>query len=275
MEHLEVIFFWSAFLLYGGAFVLFFYHLLAKRASLNRLAVVAVVVAWLAQGVSLVLRGIDAGHVPVVGAYESLSLAAWFIVLVYIALELRTRVRAVGLYVMPIVWVFLGVAWMHYHAPGRLLPVLKSDLVAVHVVVIFTALAAFVLAAGAAALYVVEEWQLKRRGFDAVLGRLPSLDTLDKLTYHAILFGLPFLSMGIVAGVIRAEKWAVQDWYFDPLVILAVVAWFIYAAFLWGRLVAGWRGRRSAYVALLGLVCLLFIRFVGVPFLSTFHKYGS
>ena len=275
MERLEVILFWVAFLFYGGAFVFFLYYLFSKRPSLNRLGVVIVVAGGVAHGLSLLLRGLAAEHVPIVGAYESLSLAAWLIVLVYLVLELRTQIRAIGLYAMPIVWVFLGVAWMHYHGPGTLLPVLKSDLVAVHVVVIFTALAAFNLAAGAAAMYVIEEWQLKRRGFGAVLGRLPSLETLDKLTYHAILFGLPFLSMGIVAGIIRAEKWAVHGWYLDPLVILAVVTWFVYAIYLWGRISAGWRGRRSAYLALFGLVCLLLIRFAAVPFLSTFHKYGS
>jgi ABC-type transport system involved in cytochrome c biogenesis permease subunit len=190
-------------------------------------------------------------------------------------LELRTSVRAIGLYAMPAVLLLLGVAWAGYSAPAGLLPVLKSDLVALHVIVIFTSLAAFNLAAGAAVLYLIEDWQLKRHGFTAVLGRLPSLETLDKLTFHAILFGLPFLSMGIIAGIIRAQKWGVQGWYLDPLVLLAIVAWAVYAMFLYARVSAGWRGRRTAYLALAGLVCLLLIRFAAVPFLSGFHTYGS
>lgn len=275
MEHISVILFWTAFLLYGAALVLFVYHLASKRPVFNRWGVIVVIAAWSAQTVSLVLRGISAGHVPVVGAYESLSLAGWFIVLVYLVLELSTRMRAIGLYAMPAVLIFLGVAWANYSGPADLLPVLQSDLVALHVIVIFTSLAAFNLAAGAAVLYLIEDWQLKRQGFSAVLGRLPSLETLDKVTFRAILFGLPFLSMGIIAGVIRAEKWGVHEWYLDPLVWLAVVAWAVYAVYLYARVGAGWRGRRTAYLALAGLVCLLIIRFAAVPFLSSFHTYGS
>jgi cytochrome c-type biogenesis protein CcsB len=275
VEHVSVILFWMAFLLYGAAFVLFVYHLVSKRAVFNRWGVFVVVAAWVVQTGSLVLRGVAAGHVPVFGAYESLSLIAWFIALVYLVLELRTNVRAMGLYAMPALLLCLGVAWGDYSAPAGLLPVLKSDLVALHVAVIFTSLAAFILAAGAAVLYLIEDWELKRHGFSAVLGRLPSLETLDKLTFHAILFGLPFLSMGIIAGIIRAQKWGVHDWYLDPLVLLAIMAWAVYAVFLYVRVSAGWRGRRTAYLALVGLVCLLLIRFAAVPFLSGFHTYGS
>ena len=275
MEHISVVLFWLAYLLYGAAFVLFVYHLVSKRPVFNRWGLLVVVAAWITQTVSLASRGVSAGHVPVVGAYESLSLIAWFVVLVYLVLELRTNVRAIGLYAMPAVLIFLGVAWANYRAPAGLLPVLKSDLVALHVTVIFTSLAAFILAAGAALLYLIEDRQLKRHGFSAVLGRLPSLETLDRLTFHAILFGLPFLSMGIIAGIIRAQKWGVHQWYLDPLVLLAIVAWAVYAAFLYARVGAGWRGRRTAYLALAGVVCLLLIRFAAVPFLSNFHTYGS
>ena len=150
MEHVSVVLFWVAFLLYGAAFVLFVYHLVSKRPVFNRWGLFVVVAAWIAQTVALVLRGVSAGHVPVFGAYESLSLTAWFIALVYLILELRTNVRAIGLYAMPAVLILLGVAWANYSAPAGLLPVLKSDLVALHVAVIFTSLAAFNLAAGAA-----------------------------------------------------------------------------------------------------------------------------
>jgi cytochrome c-type biogenesis protein CcsB len=275
VEHTSVILFWVAFLLYGAAFVLFVYHLVSKRPVFNRWGLAVVGAAWIAQTLSLVLRGVSAGHVPVFGAYESLSLIAWFVALVYLALELRASVRAIGLYAMPVVLIALGVAWANYRGPAGLLPVLKSDLVALHVAVIFTSLAAFILAAGAALLYLIEDWELKRHGFNAVLGRLPSLETLDRLTFHAILFGLPFLSMGIIAGIIRAQKWGVHEWYLDPLVLLAIIAWAVYAGFLYARVSAGWRGRRTAYLALAGLVCLLLIRFAAVPFLSSFHTYGS
>jgi len=108
-----------------------------------------------------------------------------------------------------------------------------------------------------------------------VLGRLPALETLDRLTSHAIMFGLPFLTMGIVAGVIRAQKFGVASWYTDPLVLLAAGAWLVYAAFVYLRYGRGWHGRRPAWLAIAGLVFLFAIRFVAVPYLSNFHTWGS
>ncbi len=275
MERTSVILLWVAFLLYGAAFAVFLYHLFSKRESMNRLGLLIAAGGWAAQTVALILRGVAAGHAPVVGAYESLAVAAWAIVTVYLLLEWRTGVKAVGLYVMPAVCIFLGLAWFNYDAPSALLPVLKSDLVVLHVTVILISVGCFFVAGGAGLIYLIEETQLKRRHTVPVIGRLPSLATLDRLIYHAILFGLPFLTMGIVAGVIRAERWGVKHWYIDATPILSVVVWALYVAFVYGHMRAGWRGRRASYFALAGLIVLLFIRFVAEPYLGDFHTYGG
>ena len=274
MEHAQVVTFWLSFLLYAAGFVYLLYFLITKRETQNRIGLGCVVTGWLLQTATLALRWVQAGHVPVVGAYESITTLTWAVVAVYLVLEWRTRIKALGLYVMPAVLVFLAVAWTAYSPPAALRPALKSDIVVIHVVVIFTAVAAFVVAGGAALIYLIEERELKRRKIGPVLGRLPSLRTLDQLVNHAVMFGLPFLSMGIVAGVIRAETFGVGHWWTDAVVLLAVLAWAIYAGLLYLRHASGWRGRRSAWLALAGLVCLLAIRLVAVPYLSNFHVWG-
>ena len=108
-----------------------------------------------------------------------------------------------------------------------------------------------------------------------MLGRLPSLATLEKLVYHATLLGLPFLTMGMVAGIIRAETFNVPHWWVDALVLLSLGAWAVYLVLLWGRMRADWVGSRIAWLAIAGLVVLLVIRFAAVPYLSGFHTYGG
>lgn len=275
MEHAQVVVFWLAFLLYAAGFVYLLYYLISKRELQNRLGLACVVAGWVLETVTLVLRWVQAGHVPVVGAYESMTALTWAVVAVYLVLEWRTRIKAIGLYVMPAVLVLLTIAWMQYAAPASLVPALKSDIVVIHVIVIFTAVAAFVVAGGAALIYLIEDHQLKRRRIGRILGRLPALRTLDQLVNHAVMFGLPFLSMGIVAGIIRAETFGVRRWWDDAVVLLAMVTWFIYAGSIYLRVASGWRGRRTAWLTLAGLVCLLAIRLVAVPYLSAFHNWGK
>jgi ABC-type transport system involved in cytochrome c biogenesis permease subunit len=275
MAHASVIFFWLAFLLYGAAFAVFLYHLFGRHSAMNSLGLALVVAGLACQTVAIILRGVSAGRVPVVGAYESLTMVAWSIVVVYLVLELFTRIKAVGLYVMPIVLVLLTVALVEYKAPGGLVPALRSDIVVLHVIVMFVAIGCLYVAGGAAIIYLVEEALLRRHKLGGVLGRLPSLATLEKLVYHATLLGLPFLTMGMVAGIIRAETFSVPHWWVDPLVLLSLAAWAVYLVLLWGRMRADWVGSRIAWLAITGLVVLLVIRFAAVPYLSGFHNYGG
>jgi ABC-type transport system involved in cytochrome c biogenesis permease subunit len=275
MEHASIIFFWVALLLYGAAFAFSLYYLFSRRPAMNALSLAFASAGLACQTAAIVLRGLGAGRVPVVGAYESLSMVAWSIVVVYLILELLTRIKAIGLYVMPIVLLLLTVALVEHKAAGALMPALRSDIVVLHVIVVFTAIGCLYLAGGAAIIYLVEEALLKRRKLGGVLGRLPSLATLEKLIYHATLVGLPFLTMGIFAGVIRAETFNVPRWWVDPMVILSLVAWVVYVVLLWGRMRADWVGGRLAWLAVAGLVVMLVIRLVAVPYLSGFHTYGG
>jgi ABC-type transport system involved in cytochrome c biogenesis permease subunit len=276
MGHASIIFSWVAYLLYGAAFAFSLYHLFSRRPVMNRLSLACAASALACQTAAIALRGLAVGRVPVVGAYESLSLAAWSIVVVYLMLELIAKVKAIGLYVMPVVLLLLTVGLLqHETVAGALAPALRSDIVVLHVIVVFTAIGCLYLAGGAALIYLIEDALLKRRRPDGVLGRLPSLATLEKLVYHATLVGLPFLTMGICAGVIRAETFEVARWWVDPMVLLSLAGWVVYVVLLWGRMRAGWVGTRLAWLAVVGLVVLLVIRLAAVPYLSGFHTYGG
>lgn len=275
MEHLSAIVLWIAFLLFCGGFAMFLVALFGRHDGLNLVGLWLVVGGWALLAIALVTRGISAGHFPTVGAYESLAAVAWSVVTVYLVVEFFTRVKTVGLYVTPVVIGLLVAALIEYSAPRDLMPALRSDVVTMHVIVMLTAVGALYVAGGAALIYLFEEWQLKRRRLGGVLGRLPSLATLDRLIFHATLLGLPFLTMGMAAGVIRAETFNVEQWWYDPMVLLSVGAWAVYALLLWGRMREDWGGRRVAYLAVTGLVLMFVIRFVAVPYLSGFHTYGG
>jgi ABC-type transport system involved in cytochrome c biogenesis permease subunit len=275
MEHASVILLWIAFLLYAGAFAVFVYHLFTRRPGVYRVGLVVAAVGLLLHSGALITRGVSAGHVPFSGAFESLLLLSWAVSLVWHVLESFTRIKAIGLYAMAVVLVLLTAAWTQYDAPAALVPALRSDIVVLHVIVMVTAIAALYVAGGAAIIYLVEQGLLKRHRLNGVLGRLPSLASLDKLMYHATLFGLPFLTMGMVAGVIRAVTFKVANWWADPMVLLALLAWALYAWLLWGRARGDWAGNRVAWLAVTGLVVMLVIRFAAVPYLSGFHTYGG
>ena len=275
MDQTSAICLWLAYLLYAAAFAVFLVAFFAQRPGMNRLGLIVAAVALVFQTVALITRGVSAGHFPFVGAYESLMLVSWAVALVWYVLESFTKIKAVGLYVLPVVLALLTIALVEYQAPRSLVPVLKSDIVILHVAVMLVAIGSLYVAGGAALIYLVEEALLRRRRSGGVLGRLPSLAALDRLIYHATLLGVPFLTMGMAAGVIRAETFSVPRWWIDPMVLLSIAAWSVYLVLLAGRVRGDWDGRRISWLALVGLALLLVIRFVAVPYLSAFHTYGG
>jgi ABC-type transport system involved in cytochrome c biogenesis permease subunit len=275
MEQASVILVWLAYLLYAAAFAVFLIGFFTQRPWTNRVGIAVAAVGLVAQTLGLVFRGVSAGHFPFSGLYESMVLVAWAIVLVWHVLEAFTKIKAVGLYVMPVVLVLLTVALVSYNPPAGLVPALRSDVVVVHVAVMLVAIGCLYVAGGAAIIYLIEETLLRRRKPDGVLGRLPSLAALDRLIYHATLLGLPFLTMGMAAGVIRAETFKVPGWPTDPMVLLSAAAWVVYLALIAGRVRGDWSGRSVSWLAVAGLVLLLVIRFAAVPYLSGFHTYGG
>jgi ABC-type transport system involved in cytochrome c biogenesis permease subunit len=122
------------------------------------------------------------------------------------------------------------------------------------------------------ALLMVSLFAWKR---EEVMASLPSLKTLDGLLYRTVGVAFPLLSLLLITGAVWAnESWG-RYWGWDSKEVGALVAWMAYAGFLHTRIAHGWRGRRSAYFALLGFALVIFT-WLGVSFLLPgLHSYAG
>ena len=59
------------------------------------------------------------------------------------------------------------------------------------------------------------------------------------------------------------------------LLVLALIGGIVYAAYLHARATAGWRGRRAAWIPLLGLAAILFNLFFVNMVVSGLHSYAG
>lgn len=100
--------------------------------------------------------------------------------------------------------------------------------------------------------------------------RLPSLELLDTTGYTCIMFGFLLLTVGLSTGFIYAKLVWGRLWGWDPKEVWSLITWLLYAALLHQRLSIGWRGRKSAIMAIIGF-CVVLFTFFGVNFLLTGH----
>ena len=107
-----------------------------------------------------------------------------------------------------------------------------------------------------------------------VVNAMPGLEKINGMLYRTVGVAFPMLSMLLITGAVWAnESWG-RYWGWDSKEVGALVAWMAYAGFLHTRIAHGWRGRRSAYFALLGFALVIFT-WLGVSYLLPgLHSYA-
>ena len=120
-----------------------------------------------------------------------------------------------------------------------------------------TAFAGFTLAAGLAAVYLFQERRLKRHDAGILRVPAPALQTLDGLAGRTIAVSLPALTLGMLVGLVRLEE---NGGGLDALMGVTLATWLTYGSYLALRYRYGWRGRRTAYLALAAFALVIVVR---------------
>jgi cytochrome c-type biogenesis protein CcsB len=213
-------------------------------------------------------------YVPWSNWFESFSFFGLIIALIYLIITRGYHIPVLGAFVMPVSWGLLTVAFCSDKTLKPLLPALHSYWMAIHVPIMFVSYSILAVAFAVGIAYLLQERQMKSKRPSEMTYRLPSLDDLDTLIYKLIMAAFPPLTLGIFLGGVWAyEAWG-RFWGWDPKETWALITWFVYVIYLHLRLFVGWRGRKTAYLSLIGFGVVLFT-YVGVNYLSPLHGFLS
>lgn len=262
----EVVVMWAAVTAYALAAFLFIIGLVFRRAALGTAATWVTLAGLLAHAVGIAVRWSAVGHGPYLGFYEVASSYAFISVAGYLAVVWRYRPAApVGVVVTPGAFLLLGASMLASKSGMEVTGKLASWWLFIHVSFAKVAYMSFIVACVVALAYLMrEKWTTGPVG--ELLGKLPSQAALDDISFRFVAIGFIFLAIMIVAGAIWAnEAWG-RYWGWDAIETWSLVTWIIYAIYLHLRLTMGWRGRKSAWFAVLALPVMLFT-LVGVPVL--------
>lgn len=143
-----------------------------------------------------------------------------------------------------------------------------------HITLSLLAVAALLLAALAGVTYLLQERQLKSRHPGPLMSRLPALEVCDRLGYRSLLVGFALLTAGFLTGAVGVWSVLESGWSWDLTRVLSLAAWGVYLAVLSWRWVAGVRGRKAAYLTIVGSLSVTAI-LLGVLLVSgRFHPGG-
>jgi ABC-type uncharacterized transport system permease subunit len=248
--------FWPALLAYGEAAVAYFGDA-RHPGRAGRLATWGVRVGWLVQTALLGVQAARSDGFPWSTWAGSLNLFVWLVVGTYLVWGCQPRYRLLGLAVLPPAVVLFVLARVGGGTGVGARSHYSNLFLVLHVGLVLAAFAGFTLAAGLSALYLWQERRLKRREASILRLRAPSLARLDEVAARTIALALPALTLGIAVGAARLRD---RGGGFDALMAVTVLTWVVYAGSLALRRLAGWRGRRSAYLVLAGFVLVVIVR---------------
>lgn len=247
-----------------------------RTELLGRIGLAVTVVAALTHVAGVVLRGVAAQRAPWGNMYEFVTTSLAIVAIVYLVLALRSGMRWLGLPVTLLLTIGQGLAvTVFYVDVSELMPALHSVWFVIHIIAAATAGAAFNVGGIAAILYLVRTRAEARGSVRGYLARIPSAAALDRVSYRFHAFAFPLWTFTIAAGAIWAQFAWGRFWGWDPKETWSLVTWIVYAVYLHARATAGWKGRRAAVVAVVGLATFWF-NFIGINLLvSGLHSYAG
>lgn len=241
-----------------------------KKEVFFKVAIASVGTGFLLHSGFLIHRGFEKAHFPLTDLRESLAFFAWTVSLCFLISYLRYRVKVLGIFLLPLVAALMLGTVLIKSSPVP--EILQSSWIYLHTTFLFLAYGMFFVTFISGLLYLFQERELKNKRPRTFYYRLPSLVLLDDLFFKFLIFGFCSMTLGLLAGIIWAERDWVEGWQGDPKVIAAFVTWGIYLILIYLRLTAGWRGKRAALISIAGFISVLFT-FLGAGFFSGLHTF--
>lgn len=275
----------AATFVYALAAFLYIFSWVFKKDTAAKAGLRITVVGLVANGGGILMRWAESydlgiGHAPFSNLYESLIFFAWTIAVIFVVIDRKYKVPIVGAFAVPLSFLALAYASLSPNINQQiqpLVPALKSNWLIAHVITCFIGYAAFAIAFGVSIMYLVKHgWEKEGRSW---ISLLPETEAMDALSYQLVMFGFLFLTVGIITGAVWANTAWGRYWGWDPKETWSLITWIVYAVLLHARNMRGWRGKRIAYLSLIGFAAVL-VTYFGVNYLPMIfgvdglHSYG-
>ncbi|MCC6536074.1 MAG: cytochrome c biogenesis protein CcsA [Bryobacterales bacterium] len=238
---------------------------LRRESTFFRPALAAFVVGSILHWVSIIDRWFTVGHLPVDNFFESVSLCAFLMALVYLYSYWRHEFASLAVLAFPLVFIMALLAATETPVAGWADTRVRGAWLLVHVTLVMVGYAALFLTAGASVFYLVEERRLKRKELGG-FKRLPPLGTLDEMITRSMGIGFALLTLATVAGATWAYVESGTRWIGDAKIAISLLTWALCLVMVFLRNSAGWRGRKAALMSLtvLGASALTWAAHVGL-----------
>jgi cytochrome c-type biogenesis protein CcsB len=243
----------------------------------QRVAVALTILAWVIHVAAVGLRAFAAGRVPWANLFEFTLTGTAIIVGVFLAAQIWRDLRFLGAYVTGVVVLLATLATVNFYVDVTPLPPpLQSAWLAIHVLVAMLATGFFAIGGG---LSIVQLLQARREAGRttgmAFLRSFPTSEVLETTANRLVIVGFALWTFTLMAGAIWAERAWGRYWGWDTKEVWTFIIWVVFAGYVHARATRGWRGSRSAWLAIIGFAAVIFNFTIVNLFFAGLHSYSG
>lgn len=183
-------------------FVLAMQSLRKGRQGEVRLNLWLAIIGLIFQSLFLKIRGEMHGRCPITNGAEVLVFISWSIVILYLALGRPFRLSLLGVFSMPLIFLFqlAAIVWLALADPGPRPTDQLDPWLELHAAMSLLAYGAFGLTGIAGIMYLLQDRQLKSRAPGRLFYSLPPIRFLVDAIARLLAIGVALLTIGIVAA---------------------------------------------------------------------------
>jgi ABC-type transport system involved in cytochrome c biogenesis permease subunit len=217
---------------YGLASLAYLVGLFSRRRVIRSAGPTILFLSWALHSVSLALRIAEAHRLPLQSSYDLLLWFGWWLAVVYLVVEDRTRVSLPGLLIAGLS--FAISAGRLLRMGSALVPPLPQQVMtwfALHAVVLYAAYACLVVAV-AIELSSLFFGPLTSHESRVPVERQERYLEFRSYAYRLVLFAFPFLSLAIISNALWRSAARGHYWAWGQEETWALVTWIMAAAYL-------------------------------------------
>jgi ABC-type transport system involved in cytochrome c biogenesis permease subunit len=221
----------------------------------------------------ILARTIEFHHPPITSVFEIFSLIAYTVTLSYLYIEIRTKDRTTGYFILTLPFFFQLISSIFIKERQDVPYMLENNLLGVHVSSALLGITAITISAVYGFLYLMLYHDIKSSQFGVIYKRLPNLEALERMSFTSTIFGFILLTIAIIVGLIWLPASVPNFSYTDPKLFGTLAIWLIYAAGFGARTIASWHGRKVIVLSMIGFALAMFSMTVINVVFSSFHRF--
>jgi ABC-type uncharacterized transport system permease subunit len=262
--------FFCVVVIYLAATVIGILQLMAGGEKYKRSLLPLVSLALTLEAVILIFRAVAIKAVPLTGLFESMIVLTIVLGLIYLFFSIAIQqvwFSSVMVWVILVLVLMAGIVAKPASEPHE---IAATPWAIAHGITMILGGASTMFATASSFLYLLGNRRLKHKKVMKVIGKVPNIEKLERMTLFGIRAGFVLITIGLISGLglVSVVGTGIFKWLMDIKVICIIAAWILLGIILILNHLLALKGKARAYLTMVVFVFVLFA-ILGVTILGT------